>query len=430
VEGATAFEQPANGFHPADLALMVGAFGAALVQGLRIATPNGGSFQSADLPAYLVGWRMAASRSGGSLYDLGAQAVVGGEVLQRSQPGGVCPFNYPPHLALGGAWLPPLTYQGVVVAAAVINAMLLLAAAVFALAALRRGRSLTPLRLVATFVLLASLPASWLAVEYGSITPFVVLGAVGVWWGAVRPQLLRGWLLSIGLLAMSVKPHYVVVLVICLIGARAWQHLARTAVLGGVAIGGSTLWFGSTVWSDYGNLLRTFAGQDNALCRSTRTMVNVAGTLTRSGLNPEVINVATWGCFTLGLAVAYWLGHRCRATEIPTTLPTTLPNTLPNTLIAGLATTLGLALLVSPHANPQDTLLALPLAVLLMLRSNRLVRAAVWSVLIVMGIGAEVTMIQVAPLVIAAGLTWITVGERRFTVPLQARLRSNVCPTD
>jgi hypothetical protein len=55
----------------------------------------------------------------------------------------------------------------------------------------------------------------------------------------------------------------------------------------------------------------------------------------------------------------------------------------------------------------------------------------VWGVLIMAGIGAELTMIHVVPVAVLAGLVWVGSGrEHPFTLPVSARLRSNMCPTD
>jgi Glycosyltransferase family 87 len=292
-----------------------------------------------DLPAYLVGWRLAISNPA-KLYDLTTQRLTG-RVVMGSDSLLACPFNYPPHLALLGRILPPLTYQSAVIPW-VIGSVLVSVLGTYWWSRSSDNR----LMMMATS---SGVSASITAVLSGSIFPLVALGMLMVvfalsesnsaqWSTPVGPTVgAIGWML------LAIKPH--LALVVALIGliAATRKTLVTGALSVPVLVVAPTVAFGVGIWSSWARFLQQFSqsSQSDLLCRIPLAAPNVEGTAARNGIatSPAVI-WAIYGIALLLLCVWVWRSRPALRTA--------------------LAVGAAIVPLVAPHANPQDLALCLP----------------------------------------------------------------------
>jgi Glycosyltransferase family 87 len=398
VQARKATRSERKGLQPAALFTWLCAAWVTLFQGQRVVSSFTNGFYSTDLPAYLVGFRLAASR--GPLYDLDAQRQLGA-VVRDNPKLALCPFNYPPHLAAVGSWLPEVRYSQVLYPALVLNTLLVLIAAAVTWRWIRavnvssRGGGGAPLLLAAVCVVMV--PAAWLAVYVGSITPVVLLGAVAVCAGVLYPQRWNGWLLPIGVVALAIKPQFAVVVGVTAVFLLTKRQMGLTLGLGAVLATGCTWWFGAAVWGDYVSLLQTFASAGGELCRLTGGMINAVGAANRFGVALD--GSPMWALFGAGLLGAGGIGWAAR-------------HAVPEYKLLALGASMALALLVSPHTNPQDALLAIPLAAALWVVGSPRMRYLVLGALLVVSSGSYESMWGVMPFVLISGVIGAVVTSR------------------
>ncbi len=303
-----------------------------------------------DLPAYLVGWRLA--RSPGQLYNLDAQRAVAGTVLGKASAVPACPFNYPPHLAAVGRLLPPMSYDGVLTAWLAVSAVMLVALIVTWARMLRYHTAVT--------IAVLSSPPVAVSLLTGSILPIAAAGAIAAIVAVHRCGTRWTVLGAIGWIAVATKPHLAVVLAaICLLLAtrRTFVTLAASAPVVFLA---PTVLLGPGIWASWFAFLGKFSrsSEGDLMCRVPRTSPNLEGILTRGGWSPP-----------LGIV---WLGYIATVACLLVWVARSRPS-------VSMACMLGAALvpLTAPHANPQDLLLCIPLLVLPVTKAGS--GAAAWA---------------------------------------------------
>jgi hypothetical protein len=315
-----------------------------------VVTVFGTGIWAGDLPAYLVGWRLA--RTPELLYNLDAQRSMAGTVLNRSGSVPACPFNYPPHLAAVGRFLPAMSYDGVLTGWMVLSGVLL-GALIWTWTRISRYR------MAVGIAVLASPPVA-VSLLTGSILPIAAAGAIA----AVVSVKRTGWAWTmfgaLGWIAVATKPHLAVVLAAaCLILAtrRAFVSLIAAAP---VIVGLPTVLMGPRIWTSWVSFLGQFSrsSESDLMCRVPRMAPNLEGILTRAGWAPPV-----------GLV---WFGYIATISALIIWILRTRPSLTHAAMLAA-----ALVPLSAPHANPQDLLLCVPLLVLPATRSAK--TANIWA---------------------------------------------------
>jgi hypothetical protein len=333
-----------------------------------------------DLPAYLVGWRLA--RTPESLYDLDAQRSMAGVVLGRAGAVPACPFNYPPHLAAVGRFIPGMTYDGVLYAWLVMSGLLLVAV-------VWTWVTVSRYRWVVAVATLASPPVA-VSLITGSILPVAAAGGIAA--VAATQRVGRRWAAigGLGWAAVATKPHLAVVLAgVCLLLATR-STIRSLGVAVPIVVGVPTLVMGPRIWLDWVSFLGQFSRstEGDLMCRVPRSAPNLEGTLTRAGFVPPAALI--WGGYLAAIALLLvWVARR----RPPIGL--------------GCAFAAAIVPLTAPHANPQDLLLCLPLLALPTTRSNRVANmwACVVSVVLLIGTDPFTVAVQLGVcLTVLAGL--------------------------
>jgi Glycosyltransferase family 87 len=302
------------------------------------------------------------------------------------------PFDAP--LALALPWV-PLTFLPLELAFHVwqiVTLCLLLLALMLLARWLPLGRRSLPLAIAA----LLAFPATWALFSEGQSSGLLLLGAV-LLIGAWRRD--RWWMAAAGALLLGLKPQYLPAYLILLGASRQWRPLAA-AVLGAVAVGLSPLLAGGVngLVAMVGSALE--AGQ--GVVRYNDSLIGTVAPLLPGRL-PTLLGFSLWALALAALAVAAW--HRQRDHAIA---------------FAGLAT--AVAILLSPHALPYDTvLLAVPAWLSFVLHRMTAIPspAPVWMALalaLVIDLGSS--FVSLAPVVLLVGLIWYgRVYLRRAQVP-------------
>jgi hypothetical protein len=349
-------------------ATALGLHGAVLLSRSRI--------WAGDLPAYLVGWRLAAEDSQ-HLYDLATQRRIAGQILAKPGPVPACPFNYPPHVAAFGKLLPSLSYDKTVGPWLVILTITLVIAV---LASVRNQRH----RIEIGAIALAA-PPTVIAVTTGSILPLTIVGVlliVGAYstrgWPVhsnERPssqkvtRYLAGTFAVCGWVLVAVKPHLAILIAIATI--LLTPHGRRRQLMQGFVaafcfiVALPTVTFGISIWSRWIQFLQTFSSsvEGDLLCRVPRTSPNIEGTLTRLHLQPS--SALIWVIYGLTITVFSMWVYKCK------------PTFAHAAMVAAAAVPM-----TAPHANPQDLLLCIPFILMTTYRwaqsdDNRLIGIAI-----------------------------------------------------
>ncbi len=290
------------------------------------------------------------------------------------------PFDAP--LALALPWV-PLTFLPLEPAFHVWQ-IVTLCLVVLALMLLARwlplGRRALPLAIAA----LLAFPATWALFSEGQSSGLLLLGAV-LLIGAWRHD--RWWMAGAGALLLGLKPQYVPAYLILLGARRQWRPLAA-ALVGAITVGLSPLVAGGVnglaamVWS------ALEAGQ--GVVRYNDSLIGTLSPLLPGRL-PTILGFGLWALALAALAVAAWRRQRAHAIAF-----------------AGLAT--AVAILLSPHALPYDTvLLAVPAWLSFVLHRMKAIPspAPVWMAItlaLVVDLGSP--FVSLAPVVLLAGLIW------------------------
>jgi hypothetical protein len=290
------------------------------------------------------------------------------------------PFDAP--LALALPWV-PLTFLPLELAFHVWQ-IVTLGLLVLALMLLARwlplGRRSLPLAIAA----LLAFPATWALFSEGQSSGLLLLGAVllvGAW------HRDRWWLAGAGALLLALKPQYLPAYLVLLFAHRQWRPLAA-AVAAGVMVGLSPLLAGginglfAMVWSALD------AGQ--GVVRYNDSLIGTISPLLPGRL-PTILGFGLWALALAALAVTALRRPRAHAIAF-----------------AGLATVV--AILLSPHALPYDTvLLAVPAWLSFVLHRMKAIPtpAPMWlavALALVVDLGSP--LVSLAPVVLLGGTIW------------------------
>jgi Glycosyltransferase family 87 len=302
------------------------------------------------------------------------------------------PFDAP--LALALPWV-PLTFLPLELAFHVWQ-ILTLCQLVLALMLLARWLPLGRRSLPFAIAALLAFPASWAVFSEGQSSGLLLLGAV-LLIGAWRRD--RWWMAAVGALLLGLKPQYLPAYLILLGAQRQWRPL-MAAALSAAAVGLSPLLAGGLngLLAMVGSALE--AGQ--GVMRNNDSLIGTVSPLL-PGRSPTIVGFSLWALALAALAVAAWRRQRTHAIAF-----------------AGLAT--AVAILLSPHALPYDTvLLAVPAWLSFVLHRMTAIPspAPVWMALalaLVIDLGSS--FVSLAPVVLLVGLIWYgRVYLRRAQVP-------------
>jgi hypothetical protein len=290
------------------------------------------------------------------------------------------PFDAP--LALALPWV-PLTFLPLELAFHVWQ-ILTLGQLLLALMLLARWLPLGRRSLPFAIASLLAFPASWAVFSEGQSSGLLLLGAV-LLIGAWRRD--RWWMAAAGALLLGLKPQYLPAYLILLGAQRQWRPL-MAAVLGAAAVGLSPLLAGGVhgLLAMVGSALE--AGQ--GVMRNNDSLIGTVSPLLPGG-TPTIVGFSLWALALAALAIAAWRRQRTHAIAF-----------------AGLAT--AVAILLSPHALPYDTvLLAVPAWLSFVLYRMKAIPspAPLWiavALALVVDLGGSFG--SVAPVVLLAGLIW------------------------
>ncbi len=317
---------------------MVTALAAAGVVAIHVSVQTQQKRQWAgDLPAYLVGWRLAKSNPS-KIYDLDTQRAMAGQILAKPGPVPACPFNYPPHLAAIGRWFPNLTYNATIVPWVIFMIITVLAAILI------WTRS-SPHRIAIAATMIAA-PPTVAAIASGSILPLTIIGAILVVGGFRRSRFDASSIAigTFGWILLAIKPHLAALVAIAALILVTRKAIVTLLAAAPIIVVLPTVAFGPSIWMRWISFLQQFSKstEGDLLCRVPRTSPNLEGVLTRLHLTPNAFLV--WGIYLIAIvAITIWT-YKTRPDFAQATM-----------VIAALIP------IVAPHANPQDLLLTLPL---------------------------------------------------------------------
>jgi Glycosyltransferase family 87 len=325
-----------------------------------------------DFTTYYSGGRMAGFDRGAHLYNLVAQAkdqtaLAGIPFDPAAKKLQVVGFVNPPTSTL---LLRPLSLLPLTSAYRVwmlLDLILLLAAGWVILQTSGGNRRLARPQAQLDFVfpalaMAAAFPVG-AALLQGSLTPVVVLGfalfakgVIGdrvVYFDSVADDVPKSrvsdLLVAIGLLLIGLKPQYVLLPLVVLLGLRRLKALGFTAVGQAILMALSTLIVRPSAWIDYLKLLGTYNREIDTYGSSTSSMINVRGILASwlGASNASIINMVSSAVLVFAVIGIGYLAHRsnrAKTSEHRTILLIAM-------LLAGL--------IASPHAHSHDWTLAL-----------------------------------------------------------------------
>lgn len=319
-----------------ELALGAGAVVAVGVGVLELvaALGSGAGLPTSDFAVFRAGGELALR--GGDLYDRAAQQDVMRALLGVERSGGHLAFLLPPHGALLFAPFALLPLGPAFALFALLSAALL-ARLVHVLADLARA----DVRTVALVVC-----------ALGPVHATFRLGQLAILCALALAELARALRegrdvrAGIALAVLALKPQFVPVVALFLVGAGRWRALGVCAVGGLALVVVSSLALGSGVWLEW--LSGLGALEDDFAVATPPYMLNARGTLARWLGDPERRALAThvaWALFALAGLGGVGLGARVRRAVPGAPLAT-----------AALASALALSFLFSPHLFFHDLL--------------------------------------------------------------------------
>ena len=348
---------------------ILGALSAAIAVGLAfhlarelVSTPE---MTATDFTVFRTGWSLIVDGRARELYDPAAQTAVQTALLAKvgsaGFQSGTMAFLHPPHAALAGCAL-----ELVARARGTAPAFWLWTACSLAFLAhlVRLVRGELGLDRPATALVAVCLAAFYPVLEtlqQGQVSALLGVSALAC---VVAARQGRALAAALWLLALSIKPQTLPVLVVVLAVRRERRVLGLAALLGAAAVVVTALVLGPRVWWDY---LTGLPGLERYFGVGTPDhMPTVRGFLTR------LVGVGRHRAAVDALTVAAWLGAVAAAGAAAL-------RTRASDGRAAFAAALAFGALASPHLFPQDVLLWIaPLT--LVLAGARGGDPAAWSV--------------------------------------------------
>lgn len=304
-----------------------------------------GDFWRADFSMFYTGWSMVLHGDGERLYDLDLQRAYQERVVPEREPGGLLPFNYPPHAAVPGALLALLPRQTAFYLWTVVQ-LLLLAAILARLTGLFSDR---PSRWLLVVTVLA-FPPVYSSLQHGQMSLLLLFCQTECLHAlAVGDDRRAGVAFAVG----TIKPQLMLGPLVVVAGARRWRTLAMAAVMCAAWTVLSMLILGWQRWPEWLALVLHSARQSGALGIFPAEMYNLKGMLARlCGDRLTLVNVLSAGALAGGmpalLLVGLWRGKGV--------------NDRPWVVLCLVA-----GLLLNPHVFPSDvTVVILPAALFLL----------------------------------------------------------------
>ncbi len=397
-----------------------------------------------DFSAFLNGWHLARSGSS-TIYDVTAQANT---ISQRSGARWASEefplFVNPPHVALMG-W--PLGNSSLPFAFGIMALVSVAALVILSTWVWLATRPLRRVDRVLSVGAVLSTPALLYSFRLGSFALIVAAGVVTVASSAAqvlahpgvasaRSSACWAWVGAVGVVAISIKPQYLVVIAAALLGLRAWPILGRATILLGVLTAAATALLGWRVWGDYLHLLESYSAMSGRHGLDVTTMINVRSVLARTfGVGTAVDQVAT--VLWVASAVAIFVAVRRLANRQPNRHPSQFCPAATTVIVCVSA---AVAAVMSPHANVQDVLIAAPAAVCLIAYRpssiHRIHNACHVMVRVVVTLAPVVALVN-GPLpnarTLAATAFVIAIGGASMLGPVrpaETRMSSSVGPTN
>lgn len=342
---------PAVGLRFAVIAGLV-VFGAYL--GLWFALIASDGSKAADYTAFMTGWTIVLDGRGHDLYDVPTQIEVQRRLLSGlSFEAGLAPFNNPPHLVLPFLPLALLPLLPSYVVWGVIQLGLLAWLAWRLLTEI--ATDWRPSERVLLVVAILAMPPLVITLFQGAFSLVITVAMLEAFI-ALRAGHDRA--AAVWLVVASIKPQVVVALGAAVLGARRWRVVGWGLALLVTAIVLATVVMGVGIWPAYARFLGDFVGSFDVQGVRPAIMWDLRGTLTmlvgpdRAAAEADTINAIALVAWVVGLGgIAWWWSRR---TWAPTTPHFQL----------GFALTLVVGMLLSPHLNPQDGLLLVPVGAL------------------------------------------------------------------
>jgi hypothetical protein len=386
-----------------------------------------GLTNGADFTAFDTAWQIVLRGRGASLFDPAVQAQVQQSLLGgQTFAAGLAPFVNPPYSVL--PFLPlgllPLN-AGYVVWLAVQVALL----GFLVRMVLRVAGDWTPTERFAAVGWIVAFPALAVGFFEGS---FSLLTAVGVLAAFEALRSGRDLRAGLWLVVAAVKPQVILGPALALVAGRRWRAVVAAGVAMAILAIAATIAFGLATWTSYATLLGTYTSTFDQLSVEPSVMWNLRGTAALI-LGPSaapLVNLLGYVGLAVGLVLTWfvWRGSARDALEGTS-----------RALALRFAVTIVLTLLLSPHVNPHDDILAVVAAILGYgaLRGERLgnvlaVGSSVAPLLILVtnGLSADgaTTLVIRVPTLLLIGLLGILVAalvaDRRA-----ARIRTRPFPT-
>ena len=256
----------------------------------------------------------------------------------------------------------------------------------------RRDTGFAVLAMVAAFPVGAAL-------LQGSLAPMVALGFAMFAKGVIEKssQISHRFsdvLVAGGLLLVGMKPQYVILPLVVLLGLRRWKAIGFTAIAQAILMALSALIVRPSAWIDYLKLLGIYNREIDTYGSGTSSMINIRGILayTLGAGRASTINVVSTAALLAAAIGIGFLAHRARNAASKTALVIAM-------LLAGM--------IASPHAHSHDwtvALVALALAWFLpgMTSGKRLVLALV-PLVSYLSLGGFDSLIGKLPVALAFG---------------------------
>jgi hypothetical protein len=300
---------------------------------------------------YTVGYIFRAGE-GELLYNLDAQRYIQDAIIGSdfAASGGVLPFNHPPFLIPLLGFITTESYPATYVRwTLILLGVLALCATIIAITLRKDQWPLPRAALIAlSSVLFYPILISLLQ---GQDTVFVLLGALGWFWGM---HTHRERMSGLGLALTTIKPHIALPLALPFIVSRrreGWWFAGWSLLL----VLSSLLFIGWQGWLDFFAVL-VITAKGEGFGVHPHVMMNFQGLILRllPWLPDVLLRLLTWGGFMLAISGVCWLWWGKQTIATPQRI--------------GL--TVGVALFFSPHLYGHDlALLVVPMLALLLTQS-------------------------------------------------------------
>ena len=309
---------------------------------LLIAT---GRTRGADFTAFYTGWRIVLEGHGNQLYDAATQAAFQQRILAgETFSSGLNPFNNPPHMVLPYLPLGLLPLDTAFLAWTFIQVGLLAAIGVVLLRGV--ATDWTRIERVGLVAVLVAFPPLAITFFQGAFALVLLIGVACAWTAMRRGH--DAWAgASLGF--ASIKPQGMLTLGVAAVLWRRPAALVSFAAMTLLLAMLATLVLGPGIWGSYLSLLGTYTSSFDRLSVDPAVMWNLRGTLTLilgAGSAP-VINEVSYAGLAAAAIVTAFLWRRG------------WPRTLDRDDAAlRFALTITVGLLLSPHLNPHDDVIA------------------------------------------------------------------------